>query len=158
MRGPLNIDEQIAAVAATWPQLELLWRSTDTAEWGGILRPLLQPFAVRVKYRSPMVIEAFSVRRVQPRIRILSPPLRPRRNDPEGQLPHVYYIGDGPLDVVLCMFDPEADEWSPSMSLAETTIPWTIDWLASYEGWRATGTWTGGGRHAVNPMLNEASQ
>ena len=124
----------------------------------GLLRPLLQPFVVQVAYRAPLVIVTVQRRKVQPKVCILCPPLRPRRNDPEGQLPHVYYIGDAPLDVVLCMFDPEADEWSPSMSLAEATIPWTIDWLASYEGWRATGTWTGGGRHLANPALNETSQ
>jgi hypothetical protein len=145
-------------MAATWPRFDLLRRGTDTAEWRGILRPLLQPFAIQIAYRAPLVIEAFSVRTLQPRVRIISPLLRPRRNDREGQLPHVYYIGDGPLDVVLCMFDPEADEWSPCMSLADTTIPWTVDWIASYEGWRAAGRWTGGGRHPANPMLNEASQ
>jgi hypothetical protein len=48
---------------------------------------------------------------------------------------------------VLCLFDPSACEWTPCDLLAETTVPWTIDWLACYEGWRATGEWTGGGRH-----------
>lgn len=158
MRGPQSIDEQIAAMAAAWPQFEVRRRSADRAEWRGVLRPLLQPFTVQVSYRAPPVIEAFSLREVQPQVRILSPLLRPRRNDSEGELPHVYYVGDGPRDVVLCMFDPESDEWSPSMSLAETTIPWTIDWLTSYEGWRATGTWTGGGRHLGSVKLREASQ
>lgn len=155
MRGPLSIDEQIAAMVATWPQFEVRRRGTNWAEWRGTLRPLLQPFTIQVSYRAPLVIEAFSLREIQPQVRILSPLLRPRRNDPEGELPHVYYVGDGPLDVILCMFDPHADEWSPATSLAETTIPWAIDWLTSYEGWRATGTWTGGGRHLENPILSE---
>jgi hypothetical protein len=47
----------------------------------------------------------------------------------------------------LCLFDAEANEWTPFHMIAETTIPWTLDWLACYEGWRATGAWTGGGRH-----------
>ena len=91
-------------------------------------------------------------------VRVLDPPLRPRPGDPEGQLPHVYYTGPGALDVVLCMFDPDADEWSPYSNIAETTLPWTVEWLASYEGWRATGQWTGGGRHLDSPRLDEASQ
>ena len=28
-----------------------------------------------------------------------------------------------------------------------TIVPWTIDWLACYEGWLATGEWAGGGIH-----------
>jgi hypothetical protein len=112
---------------------------------------------VRIAYRAPFAIELLEPRRIQPRVRVVDPPLRPRRNDPEGQLPHVYYLGDGPLDVVLCMFDPQTNEWSPEMPLAETTVPWTIDWLASYEGWRATGEWTGGGRHLEARALNEIS-
>ena len=47
----------------------------------------------------------------------------------------------------LCLYDPDAGEWHPGMSIARTIIPWTIDWLACYEGWLATGEWTGGGHH-----------
>ena len=32
-------------------------------------------------------------------------------------------------------------------AVADTTIPWAIDWLACYEGWLATGEWAGGGVH-----------
>ena len=32
-------------------------------------------------------------------------------------------------------------------TVARIIVPWTIDWLACYEGWLATGEWTGGGRH-----------
>jgi hypothetical protein len=45
------------------------------------------------------------------------------------------------------MLDPEAAEWSPADSLAQTTVPWIVDWLAAYEGWRAAGKWTASGRH-----------
>ena len=155
MRGPLAIEEQIAAMGEMWPRFELVDRRGQSACWVGQLRPLFQTFTVRMKYRAPFVLENVDLRQAQPRVQVVDPPLRPRRGDPEGQLPHVYYVGSSPLDVVLCMFDPDADEWSPSMSLAETTVPWTVDWLASYEGWRATGKWTGGGRHVERPHLGE---
>ena len=113
----------------------------------------MQTFTIEISYRAPSVIELLDSRRLQPRVRILSPRLRPRRGDPEGQLPHVYYVGDDPLDVVLCMFDPDSDEWSPLMTIAETTVPWAIDWITSYEGWRATGKWTSGGKHLEKPVL-----
>jgi hypothetical protein len=91
------------------------------------------------------MVERYSVRVVQPQVEILSPALRPRRGDAEGMLPHVYYGPDG--EVTLCMLDPDSTEWSPSDLLAETTVPWISDWLVAYEGWRATGEWTGTGRH-----------
>ena len=143
----LTVEEQIASMKETWPQFSVEQRGV-CARWQGTLRPLLQTFSVEIIYRAPVVIEILDSRRLQPRVRILNPPLRPRPGDPEGRLPHVYYMSNEPDDVALCMFDPDADEWSPMMSIAETTVPWTIDWLTSYEGWRATHTWTGGGRHA----------
>ena len=39
-------------------------------------------------------------------------------------------------------------EWTPAMTIASTTVPWALDWLACYELWLMTGRWTGGGRHA----------
>lgn len=153
MSGIVGIDQQIAAMADAWPAFEVTCRDGSSATWRGPLRPLLQTFTVEISYRAPSVIEILDNRRLQPRVRILSPRLRPRRGDPEGELPHVYYVGDGPLDVVLCMFDPDSDEWSPMMTVAETTVPWAIDWITSYEGWRATGTWTGGGKHLEKPLL-----
>ncbi len=155
MSGIVGIDQQIAAMADAWSDFKVTRRDGTSATWQGPLRPLLQTFIVEISYRAPSVIEMLNNRRLQPRVRILSPQLRPRRGDPEGQLPHVYYVGDGPLDVILCMFDPESDEWSPTMMIAETTVPWAIDWITSYEGWRTTRKWTGGGKHLEKPVLAE---
>jgi hypothetical protein len=46
-------------------------------------------------------------------------------------------------DSTLCLCYPE--EWQPTMLIARTILPWTVEWLAHYEIWRATGHWTGGG-------------
>ena len=152
MSGLLSIDEQVKAMEAAWPRFRVIDRDGATAVWEGELHALFRRFTVCVLYRAPYAVELLKSGRLQPTVFIVDPPLRPRGGDPMGQLPHVYYFGPGKLDVFLCMFDPEADEWSPTMSLAETTVPWTVDWLASYEGWRATGEWTGGGRHVERPM------
>ncbi len=141
----LSIDTQIEAMARLWPTFKLVRREGAAALWQGAVRPLLQTYQVGVFYRAPLMVERYSVRIVQPRVEILSPALRPRRGDAEGMLPHVYYGPDG--EVTLCMLDPDSTEWSPSDLLAETTVPWITDWLAAYEGWRATGEWTGTGRH-----------
>jgi len=141
----LSIDTQIEAMARLWPTFKLVRREGAAALWQGAVRPLLQTYQVGVFYRAPLMVERYSVRIVQPRVEILSPALRPRRGDAEGMFPHVYYGPDG--EVTLCMLDPDSTEWSPSDLLAETTVPWITDWLAAYEGWRATGEWTGTGRH-----------
>lgn len=152
-KAVLTIDDQIAAMAENWPQLKLADRKGTSALWRGPLRPLLQTFQIEIAFRTPAVIERLDNRRMQPKVKVLSPSLRTRRGDREGSLPHVYYVGPGPLDTVLCMFDPDSDEWSPFMSLAEKTVPWTIDWLTAYEGWRTTGEWTGTGKHIEQPAL-----
>ncbi len=145
----LSIDRQIEAMAEVWPTFKLVARQGAWAAWCGALRPLLQTYVVEIQYRAPLIVEQIDVRLLQPLVQVLSPALRRRVGDCEGMLPHVYYGPDG--DVSLCMLDPDAGEWSPTDLLAETTVPWIIDWLAAYEGWRATGTWTASGRH-VEPL------
>jgi hypothetical protein len=61
-------------------------------------------------------------------------------------VPHVYWHRAWPYEPELCLYDPALDEWHRGELIAATIIPWTIDWLVSYEGWRVTGIWQGGGR------------
>jgi hypothetical protein len=140
-----SIDDQISGMAETWPSFKLVGREGDMAHWRGVLRPLLQRYDVQILYRAPKIIEKLDARIHQPRVSVLRPSLRPREGDPEGRLPHVYYSKDG--DVSLCLLDPDAEDWSPADLIAQTTVGWTIEWLAAYEGWRATGKWTASGRH-----------
>lgn len=91
----LSIDHQIEAMARVWPAFALVRREGSAALWRGPVRPLLQTYRVSVAYRAPLMVEQFSVRVIQPRVQVLAPALRPRRGDPEGMLPHVYYGPDG---------------------------------------------------------------
>ena len=36
--------------------------------------------------------------------------------------------------------------------IANTIIPWTVEWLYYYELWQATGEWLGGGEHPENEI------
>jgi len=72
-----------------------------------------------------------------PQVHVVSPLLGPR--EPGGSLPHIY-LGDR-----LCLYLPFSGEWSKHRSIAQTIIPWAIDWLFHYEVWHATGEWLGGG-------------
>jgi hypothetical protein len=64
-------------------------------------------------------------------------------------LPHVYPPAENPT---LCLFDPRAGEWDGAMPIAETILPWALDWIACYEMWLMTGRWTGGGRHVGDAL------
>jgi hypothetical protein len=45
----------------------------------------------------------------------------------------------------------EMYEWTVGMSIANTIVPWTSEWLAHYEIWLATGDWQGGGEWPPRP-------
>jgi hypothetical protein len=141
-------------MGSSWPTLKAERSDPRTAGWRGTLKPLLKSYEVLVTYRAPVIIERIDPLRQQPRVRVLAPLLKQRRGNREGDLPHVYW--DDADSPALCLFDHETAEWTPCMLLADTTIPWTVDWLGCYEGWRATGEWTGGGRHASPIPIEES--
>lgn len=61
------------------------------------------------------------------------------------KLPHTYpHTGRG---IKLCLWWPKGRDWVPQMKLADTYIPWTVEWLHYFEDWLFTGDWAGGGAH-----------
>lgn len=70
-----------------------------------------------------------------PDVRVVTPKLQLHREADE--LPHTF-PGEK-----LCLHLP--GEWSPNMYIAQTTVPWTSEWLFYYELWLITGNWEGGG-------------
>ncbi|WAJ31224.1 hypothetical protein [Antarcticirhabdus aurantiaca] len=141
----LSIEDQLSGMRARWPQLRGRKLDPRSAVWRGLLRPSFQDFLVRVAYQVPLTPETFDPLRDQPVVTVIRPRLLRREGNEEGPLPHVY--GALRPRPELCLFDPETDEWTPAMPLAETTVPWTVDWLTFYEFWTVTGIWSGGGRH-----------
>jgi hypothetical protein len=101
----------------------------------GSVRPQYASYSLEIRYE----VGSFPV------VRVLSPELVRLPGNSEGQLPHVYPPAEDPT---LCLFDPREREWTAEMTIATTTVPWALDWLACYELWVMTGRWTGGGRHA----------
>lgn len=102
--------------------------------WTSWLRPtdLSDKYLIHIRWHTG--------NRNRPQVVVLSPELRTR--DASG-LPHVF-TGDR-----LCLHMNE--EWNSTMLIAETIIPWTLEWLAFYELWLATGEWLGGG-HVASPL------
>jgi hypothetical protein len=149
-----SITQQVAAMQRLWPNFQVLDQRRDSVFWIGHIVGIERPYQVSVDYRQP--IDSGDVRLSFPKVRLLSPTLTPRYDATDGApLPHVYFYRDNLLLSVLCLFDPDMGEWSHDELIAETTIPWTADWLACYETWLATGCWNCGGRHAGEPMMLE---
>lgn len=135
--APLSIEEQVAAMKRGWPKLvgRQIDRRLQTARWIGPVRPQYATYTLEIRYQLGG----------WPEVRVVSPRLVRQPGNAEGELPHVYPPANDP---VLCLFDPQKGEWTPYMPIAETTVPWSLDWLTCYEHWLMTGQWTGGGRHA----------
>jgi hypothetical protein len=61
-------------------------------------------------------------------------------------LPHVYQQQPPQL----CHYRPRYQEWTPSMFLATTMLPWACLWLFYFEDWLITNQWKGGGEHPAS--------
>ena len=148
-----GIAEQIAAMRCDWPAFELVMKDGESATWRGAISPTTIAYTVEVRYRVPLVIENTTVRDAQPRVTVDG--LASYRWHPAVDELHLYWPTDrDESPPVLCLFDPYAHpcQWSVERLLAETTLPWTCEWLLFFEGWLVTGTWEGGGRHPTAPL------
>lgn len=145
-----TVRQQIGAMRRHWPSFEVTDAGNDHATWFGALAGIELRYRVMIQFGLPdQTGFDQSLWRRFPVVRVLSPRLRPNRDaKDEAPLPHVYFQSSDISLSPLCLFDPREREWSHDDLIAKTTVPWAADWLACYEGWRATGRWTGGGRHA----------
>jgi hypothetical protein len=57
-------------------------------------------------------------------------------------VPHVYH---DPLR--LCLILPGAHEWTGTMRIDQTFVPWATTWLYYFEEWLLSDEWKGGGKH-----------
>ena len=94
--------------------------------------PLSQTYRIRIDYKANQRPEVF----------VVSPKPLLRYKDTQN-LEHVYSTKEQKL----CLYHPTFDKWNFSMPLVRTIIPWTAEWLMSYEIWVVTGGWEGGGIH-----------
>jgi hypothetical protein len=119
--------QQVAGLRKHYPGSKATWKR-GTVSWTGDITPgpLCDTYTVQITW---------SGRNPRPKVHVL----RPKLHLAEGKtsLPHVF-PGDE-----LCLHYP--GEWVPGMSIAETIIPWTSEWLYFYELWVFTGEWHGGG-------------
>jgi len=131
-----------------WPFRTILL-GEDLALWRGRLYGLSQGYEVSILYVRRHFQQGFEYAHAWfPEVRILSPRIERRAEDPDTPIPHVY---DEPDDPNLCLFDPAFGGWDASKAIGATTVPWIAEWLRFYEAWHATGIWHGGGRdHGIS--------
>jgi hypothetical protein len=147
--------QQIHTMRRRWPTFDVIQMGRGHIAWFGELVGIQKRYRVMIEYGMPIDPMNDPLYRRFPQVRILSPRLRPNFDAAEeAPLPHVYFDVDDLPNSSLCLFDPAAGEWSHNDFISQTTVPWACDWLASYEGWLATGKWFAGGRH-VTPRLEE---
>jgi hypothetical protein len=148
MRARPSIDQQIARMRALAPYMVVTGSCDWFAFWAGPLRPLQRTYTVTIGYlRRRWLGDIELMDAYEPIVRLAAPALvvmHPRTGE---EVPHIYWDARAPERSALCLYDPAADEWSPPDFVADTIVPWACDWLVCYEGWLASGIWSGGGRH-----------
>lgn len=76
-----------------------------------------------------------------PKVFIESPNLLEIANG--RRIPHLY----NHERIQICLYLPNAGEWSSHKFIADTIVPWTALWLLFFEEWLISDEWKGGGVH-----------
>ena len=139
----MTVYRDVKLMRKKWPAFCVVKHTSRSVRWRGRLQPISQVYRVEISYRVKRRGPEYGV----PKVTVTAPLLHRREETPEDQIPHIYPNSSDPELPLLCLYDPDGAEWEPTLPIAKTIVPWTIDWLACYEGWLATGSWTGGGRH-----------
>lgn len=142
-----SVQDEIDEMRRLWPDFQVTGRCDHIVTWRGVLRPIRRPYEIRILYGPRFWLGRFRLLNRRPRVEIVSPDIVPCHPVTGENLPHVYaFPRNGQLSR-LCLYDPAERDWFPGMPIAQTIVPWAAHWIACYEGWLATGEWTGGGRH-----------
>lgn len=141
----MPLAEQDRLIRRAWPFRTILL-GNGMALWRGTVTALSCPYDVSIFYVPRRDCDTFTFAHADfPEVRVHSPPVTRRAEEPDTPIPHVFDEGLVRLPP-LCLFDPRERGWDASRAIADTTIPWIADWLRFYEAWQATGHWAGGGR------------
>jgi hypothetical protein len=138
-RRTLGLREQLAYIRLIWPRLDCRIAGSRLI-CRGSLKPLdvSSEYAIRIDYKvgaNPSVwVDGL---------------LAPDDESAHSKIPHRYRDGS------ICLF--YGSEWTSDKAIAQTIVPWLLEWLMFYEGWLATGEWQGGGTHPYPSRESEAA-
>jgi hypothetical protein len=145
--------QQIARMREEYPGFAVLFTTPWIVIWQGELTPYRQRYQVHLLYCATSLPLA-GIEANQVHVEVADPILTRRASEPQVSIPHLYPNSRVPTRPRLCLHTPE--EWIPTMQIAETIVLWTVEWLAAYEGWKATGTWYAGGHATERERLSPA--
>ena len=137
----IRLFDQMMTLRAAYPSASCELRS-GVLSWFGKVRPtpLSREYNVLLTYRDSKV----------PKVWVVSEELQKLG---DADFPHKYEVDLENNMVQICLYHYR--EFTKDKFLANTIIPWTVEWLYFYEIWLATGTWCGGGEHPTNIMKEE---
>lgn len=135
---PYSPGEQVNALHRRFP--DATWRIVRNKVLG---EGLFQPTPLSASYR--LLFEYECQGRHKYSLKVTLSGENVRGLDRAG-FPHHYDIDKARNRVELCLYRGGC-QFNNRKLLAETIVPWAIEWLFYYEGWLATGVWHGGGEH-----------
>jgi hypothetical protein len=122
-------------MAVRWPNFDHEVDQNGYVEFIGAVRPFQKEYEIGIWWK---VGSEF-----KPWVYLINPRLTPRVGQSYEQIPHLLYYEKNPEMSGLCLFDPDGDEWSNKLLIANTTLPWAVEWLQFYEFWHFDGIWRG---------------
>lgn len=137
----IRLFDQMMALRAAYPSASCELRN-GVLSWFGKVRPtpLSREYNVLLTYKDSKV----------PKVWVVGEELQKLG---DADFPHKYDVDPENNMVRICLY--RYREFSKDKFLANTIIPWTVEWLYFYEIWLATGTWCGGGEHPTNTAKEE---
>ncbi len=125
----LTVQEQDRRIREVFPEFKLTLNAGWMAVWEGPLTPIMRRYRVRVVHFRRRFFDTWSLENDYAAVQVVDPVIG---LDPRGtrQLPpHIYFNMANPPCPRLCLYDPKERLWAPEEYIADTIIPWTIDWL-----------------------------
>lgn len=132
---PLSLLQQKVALCSIYKGSKCsIDKKKNQLFWSGIIKPT----AFSKGYKVLMLYKLWE----SPKVWVFGNELE--KLDAED-FPHKFDIDAEAKMVRICLY--RYSEFNVYKLLANTIIPWTVEWLYFYELWLATGEWLGGGEH-----------
>lgn len=130
-----SLGAQIDRMRGRWPGFDHRTTADGLSIWRGTVQPYQASYDIGVLW--------VPTSDLKPWVFLIAPELKPRTGCTYEEIPHLLFDDDNPKLSGLCLFDPDEGEWSNRNLIADTTIPWAVEWLQHYEFWHFDGTWRG---------------
>jgi len=133
---------------------DLPWKTT----WKGEITPFDRDYTIsitlyhshRINLKNGIIVNPPR----NPRVTVEHPDLKLTLRDALDA--HFYFNEENPNLSPLCLYHPiESLQWSDSMLMSETLVPWIIQHLGAYEVWQDTGTWNLPEKHPDGSKYSE---